>query len=81
MQGAEQGTLPKLSNLILMTTLLSYHHSFLNEETKVLQNEAMSQVYKVSDRPVSLIWFFTTLNKMLFHHAKLHLMMKDKLQI
>lgn len=48
MQGAEQGILPKLFNWILMTTLLSHHHSSLNEETEVLQNEATCPVYKAS---------------------------------
>lgn len=52
------------SNLILMATLLSYHHSSLNEETEVLPKEAMCPVIKpVSERPVSLFWSYLTLKK------------------
>lgn len=50
----EQGALSKYSNLILMTTFLSSHHS-LTEETEVLEHEAMCLIYKASGRPTSLI--------------------------
>lgn len=61
MLGPEQSTLPKLPNVILLTTLLSYHHSFLHEETEVLQDEAMCPGYKASDRSLSLSRFCWTL--------------------
>ena len=55
MQGTEQSASPKLYNIILMTTLFSYHHSFIIEETEFLLQEAMSPAYRANDRLANLI--------------------------